>query len=160
MERPPPARSPLISQFRWLRRLPVNSDGGWLLASAAEVNGQAAIAGALREALLLCRAPLRNGPQPPFIPGASISMTPGIKAASFQLSNLIELLCARLARAGHEVAVFDLTRPDIAFPVVRVVSPGLRDKARRLGPGRLYDVPVRMGWLRTSRIESEMAEAL
>jgi ribosomal protein S12 methylthiotransferase accessory factor len=138
----------------------VNADGGWLLTSAAEVNGQSAIAGALREALLLCRARLRNGPQPPFIPGASISMTPGITAASFQLANLIELLCARLASAGHEVAVFDLTRPDIAFPVVRVVSPGLRDKARRLGPGRLYDVPVRMGWLRKSRIESEMAQAL
>ena len=85
---------------------------------------------------------------------------PGNQSGQLSAVNLIELLCARLARAGHEVAVFDLTRPDIAFPVVRVVSPGLRDKARRLGPGRLYDVPVRMGWLRTSRIESEMAEAL
>jgi len=87
-------------------------------------------------------------------------MTPGIAAVTFALPDLVQLLCARVSEAGHEIAVFDLTRPDIAFPVVRVVAPGLRHKARRLGPGRLYDVTVRIGWLPGPRSESEMAEAL
>jgi ribosomal protein S12 methylthiotransferase accessory factor len=65
--------------------------------------------------------------------------------------------CVRLAsRAGLEVVVLDLTRPEIGFPVVRVIVPGLRSFAARFGPGRLYDVPVQLGWLDTPRSETEM----
>ena len=45
--------------------------------------------------------------------------------------------------------VLDQTRPDIGLKVVKVVVPGLRHFWRRLGPGRLYDIPVHMGWLET-----------
>ena len=47
---------------------------------------------------------------------------------------------------GLEMIVLDHTRPDIGFPVARVVVPGLRHFWARFAPGRLYDVPVEMGW--------------
>ncbi len=54
--------------------------------------------------------------------------------------------CVDLAkRAGHDFLVLDQTRPDIEVPVVRVIVPGLRHFYRRFGPGRLYDVPVKLG---------------
>jgi ribosomal protein S12 methylthiotransferase accessory factor len=43
--------------------------------------------------------------------------------------------------------VLDQTRPDIGLPVVKVLVPGLRHFWARYAPGRLYDVPVQMGWL-------------
>lgn len=48
---------------------------------------------------------------------------------------------------GMEMLVLDQTRPDIGLPVVKVVVPGLRHFWARFGPGRLYDVPVELGWL-------------
>ncbi|MFG1837095.1 TOMM precursor leader peptide-binding protein [Micromonospora sp. NPDC049175] len=54
--------------------------------------------------------------------------------------------CVRRAeRAGLEVIVVDQSRPDVDLVVVKVVVPGLRHFWRRLGPGRLWDVPARLG---------------
>lgn len=50
-------------------------------------------------------------------------------------------------RAGLDVLVLDQTRPDIGMPVVKVLVPGLRHFWPRFAPGRLYDVPVRLGRL-------------
>nr|WP_042192148.1 TOMM precursor leader peptide-binding protein [Kibdelosporangium sp. MJ126-NF4]CEL20516.1 hypothetical protein [Kibdelosporangium sp. MJ126-NF4]CTQ97740.1 hypothetical protein [Kibdelosporangium sp. MJ126-NF4] len=47
---------------------------------------------------------------------------------------------------GLEVLVLDQTRPDIGLPVVKVVVPGMRSFWARFAPGRLFDVPVRLGW--------------
>lgn len=55
-----------------------------------------------------------------------------------------------------EVLALDLTRPDIGLPVARVVVPGLRHFWRRLAPGRLYDVPVKLGWFDKPLTENEM----
>jgi ribosomal protein S12 methylthiotransferase accessory factor len=58
------------------------------------------------------------------------------------------LLCQRLVeRHGMEMLVLDQTRADIGLPVVKVIVPGLRHFWARFAPGRLYDVPVRLGWL-------------
>jgi ribosomal protein S12 methylthiotransferase accessory factor len=57
---------------------------------------------------------------------------------------------------GLEFLVLDQTRPDIGLPVARVVVPGLRHFWARLGPGRLYDVPVELGWLPAPRAEDEL----
>jgi len=46
-----------------------------------------------------------------------------------------------------EVLVLDQTRPDVGLPVVKVIVPGMRHFWARLGPGRLYDVPVQLGRL-------------
>jgi ribosomal protein S12 methylthiotransferase accessory factor len=56
------------------------------------------------------------------------------------------MACVRLAeREGLDFLVLDQTRPDIEVPVVRVIVPGLRHFYRRFAPGRLYDVPVKLG---------------
>jgi oxazoline/thiazoline synthase len=56
------------------------------------------------------------------------------------------LACVDLARrAGLDFLVLNQTRPDVGVPVVRVIVPGLRHFYRRFGPGRLYDVPVKLG---------------
>jgi hypothetical protein len=65
--------------------------------------------------------------------------------------------CTRLAAAkGIEILVLDQTRPDIGLPVARAVAPGLRHFWARFGPGRLYDVPVREGWLARPLEENEL----
>jgi len=55
-----------------------------------------------------------------------------------------------------EMIVQDYTRPDLGFPVARVVVPGLRHFWGRYAPGRLYDVPVKLGWVDRPRAESEL----
>jgi oxazoline/thiazoline synthase len=63
----------------------------------------------------------------------------------------------RLAeRHGLDFLVLDQTRPDIGVPVVRVIVPGLRHFYRRFGPGRLYDVPVKLGWRKGPLPESDL----
>ena len=57
---------------------------------------------------------------------------------------------------GLEMLVLDQTRPDIGLPVVKVVVPGLRHFWPRYAPGRLYDVPVKMGWLSRPLQEQEL----
>ncbi len=63
---------------------------------------------------------------------------------------------ARAASVGLETLVLDLTRPDVGLNVVKVSVPGLRHFWPRLGPGRLYDVPVRMGWRSTPLTEAQL----
>jgi oxazoline/thiazoline synthase len=56
------------------------------------------------------------------------------------------MACVNLVkRQGLDFLVLDQTRPDIQVPVVRVIVPGLRHFYRRFAPGRLYDVPIKLG---------------
>jgi bacteriocin biosynthesis cyclodehydratase domain-containing protein len=71
-------------------------------------------------------------------PGAKF----GRRAAREQVSACVDLA----KRAGLDFLVLDQTRPDIEVPVVRVIVPGLRHFYRRFAAGRLYDVPVKLGW--------------
>ena len=65
--------------------------------------------------------------------------------------------CQRLVESlGLELLVLDQTRPDLDIPVVKVVVPGLRHFRPRFAPGRLYDVPLRMGWLDEPNDESAL----
>jgi ribosomal protein S12 methylthiotransferase accessory factor len=67
------------------------------------------------------------------------------------------LFCQALAeRVGSELLVLDQTRPEVGLPVVKVIVPGLRHFWARFAPGRLYDVPVRLGWLSGPRAEEEL----
>ena len=64
--------------------------------------------------------------------------------------NLLDdvLFCQTLAeRLGSELLVLDQTRAEIGLPVAKVIVPGMRHFWARFAPGRLYDVPVKMGWL-------------
>ena len=63
--------------------------------------------------------------------------------------------CRALVEArGMEFLVLDQTRPDIGMPVARVIVPGMRHFWARFAPGRLFDVPVSMGW-RTSPLSED-----
>ncbi len=56
------------------------------------------------------------------------------------------LACIKLAKGlGLDFLVLDQTRPDVGVPVARVIVPGLRHLDRGFAPGRLYDVPVKLG---------------
>lgn len=57
----------------------------------------------------------------------------------------IEAAHALVRSHGMELLVLDQTRPDIGLPVVKVIIPGMRHFWARLAPGRLFDVPVRLG---------------
>ncbi|MFE4637521.1 TOMM precursor leader peptide-binding protein [Streptomyces sp. NPDC056773] len=60
----------------------------------------------------------------------------------------IEQIKSLVAGHGMELLVLDQTRPDTGIPVVKVLVPGMRPFYARFAPGRLYDVPVRLGHLR------------
>jgi oxazoline/thiazoline synthase len=65
--------------------------------------------------------------------------------------------CVRaVEREGLDFLALDQTRPDIEVPVVRVIVPGMRHFYRRFAPGRLYDVPVKLGWRDRPTPESEL----
>jgi ribosomal protein S12 methylthiotransferase accessory factor len=59
-------------------------------------------------------------------------------------------------RAGMEMLVLDQTRPEVGLPVAKVIVPGLRHFWARFAPGRLYDVPARLGWLPRPLAEDEL----
>ena len=55
--------------------------------------------------------------------------------------------------------MLDQTRPDIGMPVARVIVPGMRHYWERFAPGRLFDVPVEMGWRERPLAEAELNPA-
>jgi len=77
---------------------------------------------------------------------AAVRPDPGSKFGRLDAREQVTA-CVNIAkRAGLDFLVLDQTRPDIEVPVVRVTVPGLRHFYRRFAPGRLYDVPVKLGW--------------
>ncbi|HSM06703.1 MAG TPA: TOMM precursor leader peptide-binding protein [Longimicrobiales bacterium] len=96
-------------------------------------------------------------PDPLADPGeADLALPTAGDGAPGDLLDHIRSLVDRLGTAGLGVWLHDLTRPDVGFPTVRVLVPGLRHFWRRLGPGRLYEVPPRLGWLPGPRSEHEL----
>lgn len=57
---------------------------------------------------------------------------------------------------GMELLIADQTRPEIGLGVAKVIVPGLRHFWTRFAPGRLYDVPVHLGLLKTPRLENQL----
>jgi ribosomal protein S12 methylthiotransferase accessory factor len=105
--------------------------------------------------------PLRLDDYPFLIPSGKPIVPPAQSLrvhdnTSDQVNACIEIA----AGAGYDFLVLDQTRPDVEVPVVRVLVPGLRHFYRRFAPGRLYDVPVKLGLLDRPRLESEMTPFL
>jgi oxazoline/thiazoline synthase len=102
--------------------------------------------------------PLRLANYPYLIPSDTSAVHAGRdpKFGGLDTREQVTACVAIAERAGHDFLVLDQTRPDIGVPVVRVIVPGLRHFYRRFGPGRLYDVPVKLGWLDRPRSESEL----
>jgi ribosomal protein S12 methylthiotransferase accessory factor len=103
-------------------------------------------------------APFRLQDHPYLIPDGKPPVRPdfGVNFGSLD-TRAQALACVDVAkRAGLDFLVLDQTRPDIETPVVRVIVPGLRHFYRRFGPGRLYDVPIKLGLRHTPIAESEL----
>lgn len=72
------------------------------------------------------------------------------------LGEIVDGLVARVAGAVGDVLVVDQSRADVPLDVVKVVAPGLRHFWPRFAPGRLYDVPVALGWTDGPTPESDL----
>lgn len=68
----------------------------------------------------------------------------------------IRFVVHRLLMAGLHPYAVDLSRSDVILKTARAIVPGLRHIWNRRAPGRLYDVPVRLGWLDRSLEEDEL----
>jgi oxazoline/thiazoline synthase len=102
--------------------------------------------------------PLRLDDHPYLTPSGDPLVQPDFSSKFGYIDTREQVLaCVRLAeRHGLDFLVLDQTRPDIGVPVVRVIVPGLRHFYRRFGPGRLYDVPVKLGWRKGPLPESDL----
>ena len=66
-------------------------------------------------------------------------------------------LCQQIVESkGMEMLVLDQTRPDVGLRVAKVIIPGMRHMWKRLDGGRLYDVPVQLGWLPAPLLEDQL----
>ena len=102
--------------------------------------------------------PLRLQDHPFLMPSDALAVQSGF-GSKFDGLEVHEQVaaCVRVAkRESLDFLVLDQTRPDINVPVVRVIVPGLRHFYRRFAPGRLYDVPVRLGLRDRPLSESEL----
>ena len=93
--------------------------------------------------------PFRLRDHPYLLPSGVGKLAAGLGAKFGSLDTREQVqACVDIAkRAGLDFLVLDQTRPDIEVPVVRVIVPGMRHFYRRFAPGRLYDVPVKLGLL-------------
>ncbi len=77
-------------------------------------------------------------------------------AETSDLREDVERCRALVEGLGLEFLVLDQTRPDVGMPVTKTIVPGLRHFWMRFGPGRLYEVPVKMGWRETPTPEADL----
>lgn len=68
----------------------------------------------------------------------------------------LALVVSHLLAANLNPVAVDLSRPDVTLHTARAIVPGLRHIWNRRAPGRLYEVPVRLGWRETSLAEDEL----
>jgi bacteriocin biosynthesis cyclodehydratase domain-containing protein len=102
--------------------------------------------------------PLRLQEHPYLTPSGNPAVHSGLAPEFGRLDTHEQVAaCVNLAkREGLDFLVLDQTRPDIEVPVVRVIVPGLRHFYRRFAPGRLYDVPVKLGLRERPLSEEEL----
>jgi len=84
--------------------------------------------------------------------------TPGDfeEAAGDDLKTDVETCVKILRDHDLEVMVLDQTQPDLGLSAVKIFSPGLRLPWHRLAPGRLYEVPTRLGWTTAKLDEKDL----
>ncbi len=90
----------------------------------------------------------------PAAPARTAGSWPSLATADFAADLA---LCQNLVEArGLEMLVLDQTRPDVGLPVVKVIVPGMRHFWPRFAPGRLFDVPVALGWCPRPTAEEDL----
>jgi oxazoline/thiazoline synthase len=90
------------------------------------------------------------------VPAGSPAVQPAATFSRLDTREQVAACVETVGRAGLDFLVLDQTRPDIGVPVARVIVPGMRHFYRRFAPGRLYDVPVKLGWCDRPTPESEL----
>ena len=100
--------------------------------------------------------PLRLQDHPYLTPSGMAQPEFGSKFGHLDTREQVTACVSLTKQAGLDFLVLDQTRPDIEAPVVRVIVPGLRHFYRRFAPGRLYDVPVKLGWRDRPLKENEL----
>ena len=90
----------------------------------------------------------------PAVPALTLADLPDL--SSSDLLDEVQTAIRQIESRGLEVLLLDQTRPDAGFPVIKALAPGMRHFWSRLAPGRLYDVPVELGWLSVPRTEAEV----
>jgi oxazoline/thiazoline synthase len=100
--------------------------------------------------------PLRLGDHPFLTPNENPAVQPysSLKFGRLDSSEQVTTCVEIAKREGLDFLVLDQTRLDIGVPVVRVIVPGMRHFYRRFAPGRLYNVPVKLG-LRDSPLSED-----
>lgn len=76
--------------------------------------------------------------------------------APMEAPDALAALLRALGAAGLRPLAVDMLRADVGIPVVKAFVPGLRHARNRFGPGRPFEVPVRMGWLDAPRAEAAL----
>ncbi|MBD2530124.1 TOMM precursor leader peptide-binding protein [Nostoc flagelliforme FACHB-838] len=97
--------------------------------------------------------------QPYLVPDESVAPRVCSDYAQLWSDDLLKdvMTCVDIAeKNGMETLVLDQTRPDVGLSVVKVIVPGMRHFWARFGPGRLYDVPVKLGWIKESQREDKL----
>jgi oxazoline/thiazoline synthase len=101
--------------------------------------------------------PLKIENYPFLLPSANPALPPAPGLSVHDNTRDQVQACVDIAsRAGMDFLVLDQTRPDVEVPVVRVLVPGMRHFYKRFGPGRLYDVPVKLGLMNRPLPEEEL----
>ena len=91
--------------------------------------------------------PLRLEDHPYLMPSdlSAVDLSSDSKFGGLDVREQVNACVRTASRQGLDFLVLDQTRPDIEVPVVRVIVPGMRHFYRRFAPGRLYDVPIKLG---------------
>ncbi|CAB4867485.1 MAG: TOMM precursor leader peptide-binding protein [Actinobacteria bacterium] len=94
----------------------------------------------------------------PHLLPAGPDSTPDLHAHDWTLDGKanVERAIGLIEAKGMQMHVLNCTHPDIGMPVVKVMVPGMRFFWPRLAPGRLYDVPVQLGWRERPLTEDEL----
>lgn len=97
--------------------------------------------------------------QPYLVPASQIPAKQSSDYPRIENEDLLDdiKLCQQIVEEkGMEMLVLDQTRPDIGLRVVKVIVPGMRHFWKRLAPGRLYEVPVQLGWVEEAILEDNL----
>ncbi len=89
-------------------------------------------------------------------PGAPVQASDYRYTRHLDLAEDLDRIRDAVTAADLDMLVVDQTRPDVRMPVVKVLVPGMRHFWPRFAPGRLFDVPVRLGRIASSTPYEEL----
>ncbi|WP_036487459.1 TOMM precursor leader peptide-binding protein [Myxosarcina sp. GI1] len=127
--------------------------------SAANLDGSTRYGSSMSEVAISWWKTATIANQPYLVPSNSILAKSYADYPQVERDDLFQdvMTCQQIVeQKGMELLVLDQTRPDIGLKVVKVIVPGLRHFWKRLGEGRLYDIPVQSGWLKEPMQEKEL----